>query len=167
MIYFIHGFKEDPTEIAKKLGAIHVNVDWTKPLSEAVFPVEKTDIIVGFSMGAIIAYMVAKRYSCKAVLCSMTKPKAYAKDVWIDESMKDMSEENAENQVEELFELDIDISTVDCVCMFGEKEDKDKIVHNSQSTVIPNVGHELSADYISVIKKEIDFFRTHMRSYKN
>lgn len=83
IVYIIGGQGERADEIQyiklasalKKKGytvkPVHPN--WYIPLSEQVFKVEKDAIIIGFSMGAILAYLIARKYSYqKAIFASMS-----------------------------------------------------------------------------------------------
>ena len=159
MNYFIHGFKEDPKLISASLNAIPVDIDWTSPLSKSVFRADSDDIIIGFSMGAIIAYLIAIQYKCHLFACSMTNPNAYSREVWMTESKKDMPEENAIRQVDELLGLNLDLERLDqkrLKCFYGEKENlQGIIVSKSNNIIIPNTGHELSSDYINKINTEV------------
>jgi esterase/lipase len=51
-----------------------INPDWYKPLSSQVFSVNKNDVIVGFSFGAVLAYLITKEYSCKKVIFASISP---------------------------------------------------------------------------------------------
>jgi esterase/lipase len=84
VIYVIPGLGENCNAVRyKKLAAALqekgykvncINPDWYKPISGQVFPVEKDAIICGFSIGAILAYLVAKKYPCQKLLLASTSP---------------------------------------------------------------------------------------------
>lgn len=145
MIYFIHGYKENPEDVAKELGAKPIQVDWSEPFSEAVFKTNKDDIVVGFSYGAIIAYLIAEKNGCNAILASMTPIHKYSYKLLLRETVKDMPFEKAEKQVKELKSLKINSSKY--LTISGDKE-------NMKSDIlIKNTGHSLTKKYISSIKK--------------
>lgn len=59
--------------VQKGYGVVKINPEWDEPLSQQIFPVTKDDVVFGFSMGAILACMIGKRYSYKKlILASMT-----------------------------------------------------------------------------------------------
>jgi len=83
-IYIIPGLGENCNLIRYKMlsealknkgyEVIPVNPNWYRPLSEQVFSVRKNSIIFGFSFGAIIAYLIAKKYQCKKVIFASISP---------------------------------------------------------------------------------------------
>ncbi len=152
MFYYIPGFKEDGTKVASELKATLVAVDWTKPLSEAVFDISKNDTVVGFSYGAIVAYLFAKKNNCKAILASMTPIEEYTYLQLYNESLKDMTEDDADKQIKELMSLSININNVRCITVKGEKESL------SAQFVVPETGHEINDRYVEVICKLLSIF---------
>ena len=56
------------SETAKKSGyeVIPINVDWKKPLSGQMFAVERNSVVFGFSLGAILGWLVAQK---QEVIC--------------------------------------------------------------------------------------------------
>jgi len=75
IIYIIPGYGENCKlvryqKLAKTIETLgytikFVNPNWYKPISEQIFPIENNAIVLGFSFGAVIAYLVVKKYSCK------------------------------------------------------------------------------------------------------
>ncbi len=51
-----------------------MNPNWHKPISEQVFTVEKNATLIGFSMGAVLAYLIAKNSPCKKVIFASLSP---------------------------------------------------------------------------------------------
>lgn len=49
------------------------DVDWRTPLSQQIFPVTQDSVVFGFSLGAILARLVAQQHPCRhLILASMT-----------------------------------------------------------------------------------------------
>jgi predicted alpha/beta hydrolase family esterase len=55
------------------------NVDWNKKISQQVFAIEKDSVLFGFSMGAILARLVAQEYTCNLVIFASMTPLRYFK----------------------------------------------------------------------------------------
>ena len=51
-----------------------INPDWYKPITKQLFDIEKDSIISGFSLGAVMAYLIAKRNPCKKVIFASISP---------------------------------------------------------------------------------------------
>lgn len=51
-----------------------VNPDWYKPLSTQIFPVPKNSMVFGFSVGAVLAYLIVKKYPCKKLILASISP---------------------------------------------------------------------------------------------
>lgn len=83
-IYLIPGMGENCKMVRyKKLAealtlkgfeVVPINPDWYRPISEQTFPTEKDAIIFGFSMGAVLAYLVAEKYPCKKLILASISP---------------------------------------------------------------------------------------------
>lgn len=82
-LYIIPGWEDTGLEAGyQTLGAkaqekgyevVFKKVDWTKPLSGQVFDIPKESILFGFSLGAILAWMVAQSSpNSHLILASMT-----------------------------------------------------------------------------------------------
>ena len=66
--------KELVTALEKNYTVRQVNPNWYAPLSSNVFEPEESAILFGFSMGAILAYLIAKKYKVKGVLFASPSP---------------------------------------------------------------------------------------------
>jgi len=60
--------------VTKGYDVFCVEPDWYKPLSKQVFKVSKNDIICGFSFGAVLAYLITKKYKCKMTFFASLSP---------------------------------------------------------------------------------------------
>lgn len=69
-------------EIARRKNyeVIFIQPDWLRLLSLQIFPIGTEDIVFGFSLGAVLAYLVGQKYpSYKIILASMTPVWDYSK----------------------------------------------------------------------------------------
>jgi len=66
--YLIHKLEK------KGYHVVPVNPDWYKPLTSHVFRIHKSDIVIGFSFGAVISYLIAKKFTCKKIILASLSP---------------------------------------------------------------------------------------------
>lgn len=137
------------SEIATQKGynVIKVNPEWDEPLSSQIFPVTKDDVVFGFSMGALLACMVARKYPHKkTILASMTPVLDLSKQT-LNMLGKKISAECHKFKY----------GGVNAVYFYGEKEiDKslDKIIKFGIK-IIPGTCHQLNSEYIEQISMEL------------
>jgi len=99
ILYIIPGFDDsthrEPYQKLGKMAAekghrvVYKDVDWKKPLSEQVFYVEKNAVIFGFSLGAILAWLVAQKYECRLLILASMTPHASFVDAEIKQALID------------------------------------------------------------------------------
>lgn len=160
-IYVIPGLGESFKEarykkLAKALRdsghrVIEVNPNWHDPLTTLVFPVTKASVVVGFSFGAVLAYLIAKKYPCKkVVLCSLSPLHQFTFAELYDEYVKHMDEERAR-----LLALDVlsirriapQTLKMPHITLVGAKE----VGMPSADLMVPNSGHYMTKEYIRAI----------------
>jgi predicted CoA-binding protein len=133
--------------IQKGYNVVKINPEWDEPLSGQTFPTTKNDIIFGFSMGAILACMVGKKYPCKKlILASMTPVLDLSKP-----TLNMLGKRVAEDCKKFRY------GGLKATYFYGEKEiDKslDKI-KKFGIKVVPNTCHQLNVEYIEQISKEL------------
>ncbi|MCX6703533.1 MAG: hypothetical protein NTV02_02515 [Candidatus Zambryskibacteria bacterium] len=122
---------------------IYKNVNWKKTLSAQLFPVEKEAIIFGFSLGAILGWLVAQDYSCKhLILASMTPH-----DSFTDPKIKKMLIEVTGNQF--VSDINTHLKTKNKAkkqtVMYGDQEEQ------SGDILVPDTQHELTDNYIKAL----------------
>ena len=128
-----------------------VNPDWYRPVSEAIFPVEKSAVIFGFSMGAVVAYLVARKYPCKKVIFASLSPihtfsfKTYAKN--LSSYMPHPLAEELARDVKKI-KVSLDKLNMPFIRLAGEHE---KGIEGD--FLIPKTGHYISRAYIKAITK--------------
>ena len=157
IIYIIPGWEEtcrrrpyqSLAKIARKKGyeVVFRNVDWTRPLSLQVFSVPENAVIFGFSLGAILARLVAQNHPCRLlILASMTPLNSFKKGKnkkalsdflgsrYVQNIAKKLKPKHlAKKQIQIYGELELE----------GEKAD----------IVVPKTGHELSKQYLKGIAR--------------
>lgn len=124
---------------------VYKNVNWKKPLSGQIFAVEKEAIIFGFSLGAILGWLVAQQYPCRhLILASMTPH-----DSFNDPKIKKLLIEVTGEQ----FVADINANLKEKhqakkqTLIYGDKEEE------KADILVANTQHELTPNYIKVIER--------------
>jgi pimeloyl-ACP methyl ester carboxylesterase len=153
IIYIIPGWKESSkykiyqslAALAKEKGynAIFYEIDWNKLLSSQIFPVQKNAIILGFSLGAILAHLIAQKHECrKLILASMTPPHSFENKKIKNELADLLSQTFVEDISKKL-------RTKHCarnqVIVYGDREEEPGDI------IIPRTGHRLNARYIKML----------------
>lgn len=121
------------------------NVDWKEKLSTQVFPVSKNAVIFGFSLGAVLAQMVAQRYNCRCIILASATPhqsfkKEKDKQALIDLLGRKFVEDVIKN-------LRLKNLAHKSIALYGELELDGEVA----DFVIPKTGHELNDLYIKKI----------------
>ncbi len=146
----------------KGYSVIQVNPDWYKPLSEQVFSVAKNDTLIGFSFGAILAYLIAEKYPCKKIIFASISPihtfsfKSLERDF-----RKDVAGKVGKKKAKTLgTELAKDISKIKVslkkintpyITLVGEQERG----MSPADFIVPRTGHKMTDAYIKCIEKLI------------
>lgn len=161
-IYFIPGFGEisrDHQSLldsikAKNYRVIEINPDWVQAISDQVFHPKKDSVIIGFSYGALLAYLVVKKYPCKKVIfASMSPINTFTYDETYNDHRKYMAAYQARRTARDILKINVNLNSLKTphVTLAGERE---KI---SADFLIPNTGHKLTKKYISTITELIDY----------
>jgi len=155
IIYIIPGWEETTkrkpykllAEEARKKGydVVLSNVDWKKPLSTQVFDVPKNAVIFGFSLGAILAWLVAQKNSSKHLILASMTPHYSFTDRKIKKTLVEITGAKFVNDV--IKNLKPKHKATKQTIMYGalEKEVGDILV--------PKTQHELTNEYIKEITK--------------
>jgi hypothetical protein len=141
----------------KEYSVICKNPKWNKPLSHQMFPVEKDAIVFGFSLGAVLAYLVAKKYPCqKVIFASVTPIHKYSFETWVKEGfIKEMSRDRAEICARDIKNIKFSLRTLKTpyVVMAGEFEDKKKVM--SPDILVPKTDHRMTKVYANAIARMV------------
>lgn len=134
-------------EIAEKKGyeVVCVNIDWKKKLSKQIFPIEKDATVFGFSLGAILAWLVAQLYPCRQLILASMTPHYSFTDKKIKKMLIDLLDTGFINDI--VKNLETKNKAKKQTIMYGDKEDEpgDILVKGTQ--------HELTDAYLNSIKK--------------
>ncbi|MEI6304987.1 MAG: hypothetical protein WCP09_03170 [Candidatus Taylorbacteria bacterium] len=158
MIYIIPGLGENCQLLRyRKLEAILqsngyevkcFNPNWYEPLSDQVFSVEKDSIVFGFSFGAVLAYLIAKKYTCKKVIFASLSPiHKFSYDELVKDYNKHMSKKLSVRIAKDIKSIDISLNSINVpwVTMAGEYEGL------SADIIIPKTRHRITNRYIEYI----------------
>lgn len=127
-----------------------VNPDWYQTLSSQVFHVERDAIICGFSFGAVLAYLTAKKYPCRKVIFASISPiHTFTFRSLVVDYAQYMDIATAKILAKDIKNIKVSLRTFTTpfVTLVGEKE---KL--NGQ-VVVPSTGHYLTKKYVECIDK--------------
>ena len=154
--YIIPGWKETCrrrqyqalAKAVKKIGydPVFKNVDWSKKISEQIFEVEKDSVLFGFSMGAILARLVAQDHKNQlAIFASMT-PLRHFKGGKQEKILADVIGKKIVNDIKRSLKPKIKSKNI---LIYGDKENE------KADVTISNTDHEISENYIKEIVRLI------------
>lgn len=128
----------------KGYNVILKNIDWNQKLSKQIFEIEKESILFGFSMGAILAYLIAQKYKCKLVILASMTPMRHFKGGDQENILIDVIGKEIVLDIKKHLESKIKTKKV---LMYGDKENE------KADVVIKNTDHQISDNYIKEILK--------------
>ncbi len=155
ILYIIPGLKETtrcrPYQSLKKIAdkkgyeVVCKNVNWDNPLYPQIFPVSKNAVVFGFSLGAVLAWLVAQNYECKHLILASMTPSYSWKNKKIRKALVEIVGLKFVNDVTK--NLTLKHKALKQTILYGdlEEEQGDVIVHNTE--------HELNDKYIKEIAK--------------
>jgi hypothetical protein len=155
IIYIIPGLREKCeskpyrllAETAKEQGyeVVCKNIDWGKPLSLQMFAVPREAVVFGFSLGAILAWLVAQKYPCRhLVLASMTPHYSFT-DPKIKKALVDLMGKKFIDDI--IVNLKPKHKAKKQTIMYGDREGEQADV------LVLKTGHRLNGSYIEEIAK--------------
>lgn len=148
-IYIIPGWQESSkykiyqtlAMLAKKKGydVLFYDVDWNKPLSKQIFSVQENSVIIGFSLGAVLAHLIAQKYKCrKLILASMTPPHSF-KDMKLKNELINLLGQSFIEDISK--KLHSKHYALNQVIIYGDREGEQGDV------IVPHTGHRLNRRY--------------------
>ena len=153
VIYIIPGWKESSqykiyqslATLAKEKGydAIFHEIAWDRPLSSQIFPVQKDAIIFGFSLGAILAHLIAQKYECRQLILASMTPFHYFKNKKIKNELADLLSRAFVEDISK--KLRIKNRARRQIIIYGDREEE------SGDIIVSRTGHRLNARYNKVI----------------
>ncbi|MFH1145578.1 MAG: hypothetical protein V1707_01270 [bacterium] len=154
-LYIIPGWKEgcqrkpyqSLASIAKKKGyeVVFYNVNWNQRLSSQIFPIPKNAVVFGFSLGAVLAWLVAQNFPCRHLILASMTPHSSWKDREVRKTLVDLVGSRFVNDVTK--NLGSKHQAKRQTIMYGSLEKE------SGNIIVPNTGHELSDRYIKKIAR--------------
>jgi len=121
------------------------NVDWESSLSSQIFVVPKNAVIFGFSLGAIFAWLVAQKYSCRHLILASMTPHYNFVDLKIKKILVDLTSKKLIYDV--VKQLKLIHQAKKQTIMYGDREEE------KADILVPNTGHRLNNEYIKEIMK--------------
>ena len=155
-IYILPGYEETTRRrpyqklrsLLQKRGyeVVFKNINWKQNLTKQIFEIEKDSILFGFSLGAVLARIIAQKYPCKiGIFASMT--------ILIDfkkgsnrEALIELLGEEFVNDVRDY--LKPKHKALRQVVMYGDKEGE-----TIADIFVKNTEHELTDEYLKEIVK--------------
>lgn len=129
----------------KEYDVVFHDIDWKKPLSRQVFAVSKDDIIFGFSLGAILAWLVAQIYPCRRLILASMTPHYSFKDPKIKKALIDLAGSRFVKDV--IKHLTSRHKAKKKIIMYGDLEGE------KADILVAKTDHELSDIYLKEINK--------------
>lgn len=154
-LYIIPGWEETtrrrPYQLLRKMAqekgyeVVFKNVDWKKPLSGQIFDVPENAVIFGFSLGAILAWLVAQNKPCRHLILASMTPHYSFTDSGIKKSLVDLAGVPFVEDV--ISHLKIYHQAQKQTTMYGAIEG------GSADILVPDTEHELTANYIKKLEE--------------
>ncbi|HET8575196.1 MAG TPA: hypothetical protein VFM02_03455 [Candidatus Paceibacterota bacterium] len=130
---------------AKNYQVFIKSIDWKKPLSKQIFKAEPQSTIFGFSLGAVLGWMVAQKYSVEYLILASMTPRHNFTD---PEILKDFYDLCGREFVDDIkANLSETHKAEKQTILYGEKEEEPGDI------LIPETEHELTKNYLEEIKK--------------
>jgi hypothetical protein len=151
-IYIIPGWKETSRRkqyqsLARSVRSegydvVFKNVDWNKKLSQQIFEIEKDSVLFGFSLGALLARLIAQESKCDLVIFASMTPLRHFQGGPQEKILVDVVGKKLVNDVKENLKPRIKSRSVS---MYGDKENE------KGDVIVSNTDHEISDNYINKI----------------
>ena len=125
-----------------------INPDWHQPVSKLIFKVEKGAVVLGFSMGAILAYLIAKKSPYKkAIFASISPIETFSFESYRDNLLPHMSKDNASLLAKDVKGIKISLESlkIKYVTLAGQRENMPADI------IVPRTGHNMTDSYIKCI----------------
>ncbi len=141
----------------KKIGyiVIPINPDWKKPLTKQIIKINSESIIFGFSMGAVLAYLIIQKIKCKkAIFASISPVNTFYYETFQKFLSKHMTLEESIAVTKDILSIKVRLNKLKTpyVTLMGGKE---KIGKNEKKPdfIIPGAAHKIDKIYLNGILK--------------
>lgn len=118
------------------------NVNWQEKLSKQLFVVEKDSILFGFSMGAILARLIAQKYKNELVILASMTPLKHFRESNQEKILAEVIGKQIVADVKKNLILKIKSKKI---IIYGDKEGE------KADILVPNTDHEISKNYIKTV----------------
>lgn len=122
---------------------ISKNIDWKKSLSSQVFAVPEEAVVFGFSLGAILARLVAQQYPCQHLILASMTPDHNFTNPEIKKALIDLTGKEFVDDI--ITNLKQTHKATKQTILYGDQEEE------SGDILVPNTEHELNDAYIAAI----------------
>jgi len=153
-IYIIPGWQEtckrkQYQNLAKALrgkgyDVVFKNIDWNKKISEQAFEVENNSIVFGFSMGALLARLIAQKYRHKLTIFASMTPLRHFRGGVQEKILIDAIGEKVVRDIKKHLKSRLKSKGVS---LYGDKENE------KADIIVKNTDHEISESYIKEVVK--------------
>jgi dienelactone hydrolase len=155
ILYIIPGWEETTRRkpyqqlrlIAREKGyqVIFHNVDWNKPLSQQTITVPQNTVIFGFSLGAILAWLIAQKNPIeKLILASMTPHYSFEKKEIHDALVELTGKKFTQDIIDHLNKKH---KAKKEIIIYGDQENEPADI------LVKDTDHEINQRYLEVVKK--------------
>lgn len=156
ILYIIPGWEESCrrkpyqalANVARNKGyeVVFNNVNWHERLSPQVFPVPKNAVVFGFSLGAVLAWLVAQSSPCRHLILASMTPHYSWEDKKIKKALIDLVGSKFVNDVIKNLDPKKHQAKKQTI-IYGDQEDE------SGDILVPDTGHELKDNYIKALER--------------
>jgi dienelactone hydrolase len=153
VLYIIPGWQESCDDMPYQLLAdaarekgyevISKNVEWDRPLSSQVFSVPDEVVVFGFSLGAILAWLVAQKQPCRHLILASMTPHYSFTDPEIKKALIDLA--GSEFVEDIITHLALTHRAEKQTTLYGDREGE------AADILVLHTEHELNKNYIKEI----------------
>ncbi len=130
---------------AKGYEVVFKNVDWKQNLSPQIIPVTENSVIFGFSLGAVLARLIAQEYPCKHLILASMTPLHCFKGGEMRKALVDLLGEPYISDIEK--KLTPTHKAKKQTIMYGDKEEE------TADILVLNTEHEITENYLTALSK--------------
>lgn len=116
-----------------------ISVNWKKVLSKQVFQAEKDSVVFGFSMGAILARLVAQKYAPSLTILGSMTPLKHFQIKKEEKILADVVGKKIVDDVKQNLEPQL---IAKHIMLYGDKENEKADIY------VPDTDHEITENYI-------------------
>ncbi len=127
----------------KSYTVICKNVDWEKPLSIQIFAVPRDAVVFGFSLGAILAWLIAQKHPIQQLILASMTPHYSFTDPKIHKAFVKLMGVDFVDDV--IHRLKPKHRAKKQTVLYGDRE------HEKGDALIPQTGHRLNKRYVEAV----------------